>query len=88
MGFVTGAQMANFTGLAAARHEVLRRDGWDVERDGLIGAPPIRVLAGAERHDTIDRALRFLGLGTSCIVPIDVDDQGRMRAEALSAALR
>jgi glutamate/tyrosine decarboxylase-like PLP-dependent enzyme len=64
VGFVTGAQMANFTGLAAARHEVLRRAGWDVERDGLIGAPPIRVLAGAERHDTIDRALRFLGLGT------------------------
>ncbi|WP_328524022.1 pyridoxal phosphate-dependent decarboxylase family protein [Kribbella sp. NBC_00359] len=87
VGFVTGAQMANFTGLAAARHEVLRRTGWDVERDGLIGAPPIRVLAGAERHDTIDRALRFLGLGTSCIVPIDVDDQGRMRADALAAAL-
>ena len=87
VGFVTGAQMANFTGLAAARHEVLRRAGWDVERDGLVGAPPIRVLAGAERHDTIDRALRFLGLGTSCIVPIAVDEQGRMRAEALAAAL-
>jgi len=87
VGFVTGAQMANFTGLAAARHEVLRRAGWDVERDGLVGAPPIRVLAGAERHDTIDRALRFLGLGTSCIVPIAVDEQGRMRADALEAAL-
>ena len=87
VGFVTGAQMANFTGLAAARHEVLRRTGWDVESQGLIGAPTIRVLAGAERHDTIDRALRFLGLGTSCIVPIDVDDQGRMRADALAAAL-
>jgi glutamate/tyrosine decarboxylase-like PLP-dependent enzyme len=87
VGFVTGAQMANFTGLAAARHEVLRRTGWDVESQGLIGAPPIRVLAGAERHDTIDRALRFLGLGTNCIVPIDVDDQGRMRADALAAAL-
>ena len=87
VGFVTGAQMANFTGLAAARHEVLRRAGWDVERDGLIGAPPIRVLAGAERHDTIDRALRFLGLGTSCIVPIAVDDQGRMRPDALTNAL-
>jgi glutamate/tyrosine decarboxylase-like PLP-dependent enzyme len=58
-----------------------------VERDGLIGAPPIRVLAGAERHDTVDRALRFLGLGTSCIVPIAVDDQGRMRADALAEAL-
>ncbi|MEI8409735.1 MULTISPECIES: pyridoxal phosphate-dependent decarboxylase family protein [unclassified Kribbella] len=87
VGFVTGAQMANFTGLAAARHEVLRREGWDVERDGLSGAPAIRVLAGAERHDTVDRALRFLGLGTSCIVPIEVDDQGRMRADALAEAL-
>jgi glutamate/tyrosine decarboxylase-like PLP-dependent enzyme len=88
VGFVTGAQMANFTGLAAARHEVLRRTGWDVEHDGLIGAPPIRVLAGAERHDTIDRSLRFLGLGTNCIVPIPVDDQGRMRADALADALQ
>src|SRR4051794_28816568 len=87
VGFVTGAQMANFTGLAAARHEVLRRVGWDVERDGLIGAPAIRVLAGAERHDTIDRALRFLGLGTSCIVPIAVDDQGRLKPGALAEAL-
>ncbi|MFG1627085.1 pyridoxal phosphate-dependent decarboxylase family protein [Kribbella sp. NPDC049227] len=87
VGFVTGAQMANFTALAAARHEVLRRAGWDVERDGLIGAPPIRVLAGAERHDTIDRALRFLGLGTNCIVPIAVDDQGRLEPEALAEAL-
>lgn len=88
VGFVTGAQMANFTALAAARHEVLRRVGWDVERDGLIGAPAIRVLAGAERHDTVDRALRFLGLGISCIVPIAVDGQGRMRADALAAALQ
>ncbi|MGW1343257.1 pyridoxal phosphate-dependent decarboxylase family protein [Kribbella sp. NPDC002412] len=88
VGFVTGAQMANFTGLAAARHAVLRQAGWDVERDGLIGAPPIRVLAGAERHDTVDRALRFLGLGTSCIVPIEVDGQGRMRADALATALQ
>ncbi|MGW7686623.1 pyridoxal phosphate-dependent decarboxylase family protein [Kribbella sp. NPDC054772] len=87
VGFVTGAQMANFTGLAAARHEVLRRAGWDVERQGLIGAPRIRVLAGAERHDTVDRALRFLGLGTDCIEPIPVDDQGRMRADALAQAI-
>jgi glutamate/tyrosine decarboxylase-like PLP-dependent enzyme len=65
VGFVTGAQMANFTALAAARHEVLRRVGWDVETQGLIGAPPVRVVAGADRHDTIDRALRFLGLGTT-----------------------
>jgi glutamate/tyrosine decarboxylase-like PLP-dependent enzyme len=88
VGFVTGAQMANLTGLAAARHEVLRRVGWDVEREGLLGAPRIRVLAGAERHDTIDRALRFLGLGTGCVVPVEVDDQGRMRPDALAEALR
>jgi glutamate/tyrosine decarboxylase-like PLP-dependent enzyme len=87
VGFVTGAQMANLTGLAAARHEVLRRVGWDVERDGLLGAPRIRVLAGAERHDTIDRALRFLGLGTGCVVPVEVDDQGRVRPDALAEAL-
>ena len=86
-GFVTGAQMANFTALAAARHEVLRRVGHDVERDGLVGAPPIRVVVGAERHDTIDRALRFLGLGTGCLVPVGVDDQGRMRADLLATAL-
>jgi glutamate/tyrosine decarboxylase-like PLP-dependent enzyme len=87
VGFVTGGQMANFTGLAAARHEVLRRVGWDVEARGLIGAPPVRVIAGADRHDTIDRALRFLGIGTDAIVAVPVDDQGRMRADALPAAL-
>ena len=86
-GFVTGAQMANFTALAAARHEVLRRSGWDVERAGLTGAPRIRVLVGAERHDTIDRAVRFLGLGTDNLVPVPVDDQGRMRADGLGAVL-
>jgi glutamate/tyrosine decarboxylase-like PLP-dependent enzyme len=87
-GFVTGAQMANFTALAAARHEVLRRAGWDVERDGLIGAPPVRVVVGAERHDTVDRALRFLGLGVGCLVPVAVDEQGRMRADLLATALQ
>ena len=87
VGFVTGGQMANMTALAAARHEVLRRYGWDVEADGLIGAPRIRVLAGAQRHDTIDRALRFLGLGRAGIVPVLTDDQGRMLAPALADAL-
>ncbi len=87
-GFVTGAQMANFTALAAARHDVLSRVGWDVERDGLIGAPPVRVVAGAERHDTIDRALRFLGLGVGSMVPVGVDDQGRMRTDLLADVLR
>jgi glutamate/tyrosine decarboxylase-like PLP-dependent enzyme len=84
VGFVTGGQMANFTGLIAGRHEVLRRAGWDVEVDGLVGAPPIRVLVGEEHHATIGRALRFLGLGTAALTTVDVDDQGRM----LPAALR
>jgi glutamate/tyrosine decarboxylase-like PLP-dependent enzyme len=87
VGFVTGGQMANFTALAAARHEMLRRAGWDVETAGLPGAPPLRVLAGAGRHDTIDRALRFLGLGTGAIVPVEMDDQGRMHPDALRRAL-
>jgi glutamate/tyrosine decarboxylase-like PLP-dependent enzyme len=87
VGFVTGGQMANFTGLAAARHEVLRRAGWDVEADGLIGAPPIRILASAARHDTIDRALRFLGLGARTIVEVPADDQGRIDVAALARAL-
>jgi glutamate/tyrosine decarboxylase-like PLP-dependent enzyme len=87
VGFVTGAQMANLTGLAAARHAVLREVGWDVEAQGLIGAPAIRVVANAERHGTIDRALRFLGIGTAAIVPVEVDGQGRMAAGSLRAAL-
>lgn len=87
VGFVTGGQMANYTCLAAARHRVLRDAGWDVEVDGLIGAPPVRVLAGAGRHDTVDRSLRFLGLGTGCIEAVEVDDQGRMRPDALEVAL-
>jgi glutamate/tyrosine decarboxylase-like PLP-dependent enzyme len=86
-GFVTGVQMANFTGLAAARNEVLRRAGWDVEASGLVGGPPVRVLAGEGRHDTIDRAARYLGLGRDAIVPVAADDQGRMRPEALRRAL-
>ena len=81
-GFVTGAQMANFTALAAARHHVLANVGWDVERDGLQGAPKIRVVVGAKRHGTIDRALRMLGLGSPTdIVPADAE--GRMLAGEL-----
>jgi glutamate/tyrosine decarboxylase-like PLP-dependent enzyme len=87
VGFVTGAQMASFTCLAAARHEMLRRAGWDVEVRGLTGAPPIRVLAGAARHDTIDRALRFLGIGTGALTAVAVDEQGRMTVDGLAAAL-
>jgi glutamate/tyrosine decarboxylase-like PLP-dependent enzyme len=84
---VTGCQMAHVTALAAARHRVLADVGHDVERLGLIGAPRIRVLAGAERHVTVDRALRFLGLGTDIVESIDGDAQGAMRADALEAAL-
>ena len=87
VGFVTGAQMANFTGLAAGLHAVLGRAGWDVSSAGLWGAPPVRVLAGEQRHGTIDRALRFLGVGTAAIEPIPADAQGRMRVDALAAAL-
>jgi glutamate/tyrosine decarboxylase-like PLP-dependent enzyme len=81
-GFVTGGQMANFTALAAARHHVLAKAGWDVERNGLNGAPPIRIIVGEKRHGTIDRALRMLGLGS----PTDIlaaDDHGRLLAEHL-----
>jgi glutamate/tyrosine decarboxylase-like PLP-dependent enzyme len=88
VGFVTGTQLAHVTALAAARHAVLRRFGWDVERDGLTGAPPLTVFAGAERHVTIDRALRFLGLGTAAVRPVASDGQGRMRAEELRGALQ
>ncbi|HEY5318317.1 MAG TPA: aminotransferase class V-fold PLP-dependent enzyme [Solirubrobacteraceae bacterium] len=77
-GFVTGCQMAHVTALAAARHSVLAAVGWDVNERGLFGAPAIRVLVGAERHATVDRALRFLGLGAACIVPVGADGQGRM----------
>jgi glutamate/tyrosine decarboxylase-like PLP-dependent enzyme len=84
-GLVTGAQMANFTALAAARHHVLKNAGWDVERDGLTGAPRIRVVVGEKRHGTVDRALRMLGLGAPTHV-IPADDNGRMLAEHLSFA--
>jgi glutamate/tyrosine decarboxylase-like PLP-dependent enzyme len=82
-GFVTGGQMAHFTCLAAARHHLLARVGWDVGRDGLNGAPPIRVVAGENRHATLDRALRFLGIGTASIHEVPADEQGRMVMEAL-----
>jgi glutamate/tyrosine decarboxylase-like PLP-dependent enzyme len=85
IGFVTGTQMAHVTALAAARFHVLDAVGWDVGRDGLQGAPRVRVLVGAQRHVTVDRALRLLGLGTPRIV--DADDQGRLRLPALRAAL-
>jgi glutamate/tyrosine decarboxylase-like PLP-dependent enzyme len=85
--FVTGCQMAHVTCLAAARHAVLERAGWDVEGFGLAGAPTVRVVVGGKRHVTIDRALRLLGLGNRCVVTADVDSAGRMSAEAGAAAL-
>ncbi|HEU4656704.1 MAG TPA: aminotransferase class V-fold PLP-dependent enzyme, partial [Capillimicrobium sp.] len=84
---VTGCHMAHVTALAAARHRVLERAGWNVEHDGLIGAPPVRVLVGAERHVTVDRALRLVGLGDARAEQVDVDEAGAIRADALAAAL-
>ena len=86
-GFVTGAQGANTVCLAAARHKVLADAGWDVERDGLVGAPAVRVLAGAERHATIDRSLRLLGFGTGVIEPVDTDGNGAIDVGALRQVL-
>jgi glutamate/tyrosine decarboxylase-like PLP-dependent enzyme len=87
VAFVTGCQMAHVTALAAARHHVLQEVGWDVERDGLAGSPPIRVVAGTKRHITIERALRLLGLGAGSVVEVPADAQGRMQSEALADAL-
>jgi glutamate/tyrosine decarboxylase-like PLP-dependent enzyme len=84
-GFVTGATMANFSGLAAARHAVLKQAGWDVEAQGLFGAPPITVIVSNEVHVSLLKALSLLGLGRERVVRVPVDDQGRMRADALPA---
>jgi len=84
-GFVSGATMANFSGLAAARHALLRRAGWDVEAQGLFGAPPITVIVGQEVHVSLLKALSLLGLGRERVLRVPVDGQGRMRAEALPA---
>jgi glutamate/tyrosine decarboxylase-like PLP-dependent enzyme len=78
--FVTGATMANFSALAAARHSVLERAGWDVEADGLFGAPPVTVVVGGEVHPSLIKALGMLGLGRSRVIRVPVDNQGRMRA--------
>ena len=89
VGFVTGATMANFTALAAARHGVLARVGWDVERQGLQGAPPVTVITHAGTHVTVYASLQMLGLGRegAGVRKIAADDQGRMRPEALREAL-
>ena len=82
-GFVTGATVANFTALAAARHRVLARAGWNVEADGLFGAPPVTVVTGEEVHPTVRKSLGMLGFGRSRLSYVPVDGQGRMRADAL-----
>ncbi|HEX6920924.1 MAG TPA: aminotransferase class V-fold PLP-dependent enzyme [Actinomycetes bacterium] len=87
VGFVTGAQEANTVGLAAARHHVLAAAGWDVEQDGLVGAPRVRVVAGAERHATVDRALRLLGFGAAALESVGVDAQGAIDVQDLDGVL-
>jgi glutamate/tyrosine decarboxylase-like PLP-dependent enzyme len=84
-GFVTGATMANFTALAAARHAVFARAGWDVESQGLFGAPPVTVIVGDEVHVSLLKALSMLGFGRDRVIRVPVDGQGRMRADALPA---
>ena len=87
VGFVTGGQAANTVGLAAARHHVCGEAGWDVEADGLHGAPPVRVVAGVERHATIDRSLRLLGLGTTAVEPVAARPDGAIDAVDLARVL-
>lgn len=85
--FTTGTQMAHATCLAAARHGVLAARGWDVERKGLGGAPRLRILATADRHGSVDRAVRLLGLGTDSIEPLRVDEKGCVARDVLAAAI-
>src|ERR1700721_3094881 len=82
-GFVTGTTMANFSALAAARTALLKRAGWNVEEEGLFGAPPIHVVVGEEVHVSVLKALSMLGLGRSRLTRVAVDGQGRMRSDAL-----
>ena len=83
VGFVTGTTMANFSGVVAARHAILKRKGWNVEAQGLIGAPPIRIIVGEEIHASMLKALALAGLGTETLIKVPTDDQGRMIAELL-----
>jgi glutamate/tyrosine decarboxylase-like PLP-dependent enzyme len=84
VGFVTGCQMANFTCLAAARNSVLRNAGWNVEEDGLAGAPRVNIVVSAEAHVTIHTALRMLGFGTQSMIAVPTDEQGRMNVAELA----
>ena len=87
VGFVTGAQAANTVGLATGRHHVLAGAGWDVEQDGLLGGPRVRVVASAERHATIDRSLRLLGFGNRVVEPVRTDRNGAIDIEDLRRVL-
>ena len=87
VGFATGGQAANTVGLAVARHRVLAGEGWDVERDGLLGAPSVRVVAGVERHATIDRSLRLLGFGSAIVEPVAADANGAIDIADLARVL-
>jgi glutamate/tyrosine decarboxylase-like PLP-dependent enzyme len=87
VGFVTGGTMANFTALAAARHSLLRQAGWDVEEQGLIGAPPLAVVTSDESHVSVFASLQMLGLGRGRVVRVPTDEQGRMRQDELRAKL-
>jgi glutamate/tyrosine decarboxylase-like PLP-dependent enzyme len=80
---VTGATIANFCALAAARHTLLKRKGWNVEEDGLFGAPEIKVVVGDEAHSSLLKALALLGLGKNRVIHVPVDGQGRMRGDGL-----
>lgn len=87
VGFVTGCQMANFTGLASARDAVLRRAGYNVEEQGMIGAPAVNMVISAEAHITIHASLRMLGFGTRNLHVVESDEQGRMRSDSLRQTL-
>jgi glutamate/tyrosine decarboxylase-like PLP-dependent enzyme len=87
VGFVTGAQGANTASLATARHHVLAEVGWDVERDGLVGAPRVRLVASAERHATIDRSLRLLGFGTAAVEQVQTTANGAIDVPDLERVL-
>ena len=85
---MTGGQGANTVSLAAARHQVLAEAGWDVEQRGLLGGPPVRVVANGERHATIDRALRLLGLGAGALEPVRPTPKERSTSATLAAGPR
>src|SRR6516162_2271778 len=85
--FVTGTQMAHVTCLASARHRLLKRVGWDVEEQGLAGAPPIRIITSSERHGSLERAVRILGFGKRAVVALRCDSNGQLEPSALAHAL-